>query len=117
METIEVEFVPAKGTVIHTRLTTLKVASLARTLGRRLDAQGSALLPCCASVAADPGVSCPAASSDMLPPLPTRLYWQCCSGYWCSPGALYTDHDGRVRLECREIGSGARRGLRMLRGS
>ncbi|KAG2767535.1 hypothetical protein PC129_g5134 [Phytophthora cactorum] len=33
METIEVEFVPAKGTVIHARLTTLKVASLARTLG------------------------------------------------------------------------------------
>ncbi|GMF31385.1 unnamed protein product [Phytophthora fragariaefolia] len=33
LETIEVEFVPAKGTAIHARLTTLKVTSFLRTLG------------------------------------------------------------------------------------
>ncbi|KAG6943194.1 hypothetical protein JG688_00017729 [Phytophthora aleatoria] len=40
----------------------------------------------------------------MLPPLPTRLYWQCCSDCWCSPGALYTDQTGEFDWSAGNLG-------------
>ncbi|KAG3183129.1 hypothetical protein C6341_g5601 [Phytophthora cactorum] len=48
----------------------------------------------------------------MLPPLPTRLYWQCCSGCWCSPGALYTDQTGEFDWSAGNFGCSVGRDLR-----